>query len=105
MYCIVLYCFLRTASLKKKIKALYVASPNPFKEVEDFIKEAVPRYNLELIRIDGEIRSALFQLKKVWSEALLYVVSRAATFAAYSSQHSHCIALLLPPDPSPAPPT
>jgi len=38
--------------------------------VEDFIKEAVSRYNLELIRINGEIRAALCQLKKVWSEAL-----------------------------------
>ena len=74
LYCIVL-CFpieLRTASLKnKKIKALYITSPNPFKDVEEFIEDAVSRYNIELIRINGEIRSALSQLKEVWSEALL----------------------------------
>ena len=61
----------RNASTKdKKIKALYVASSNPFKEVEEFIASSVSRYNLELIRISGEIRVALSQLKEVRGQVL-----------------------------------
>jgi FAD synthetase len=61
---------LYSLSLKRRgkannlIKALYVASPNSFTEVETFIDACVARYNLDLIKIPGSIRSALCALKE-----------------------------------------
>jgi FAD synthetase len=46
-----------------KIKVLYISSENPFKEVDTFIKESIERYNLHMIKIPGQIREALHELK------------------------------------------
>ncbi|CAI2180056.1 16928_t:CDS:2 [Funneliformis geosporum] len=41
------------------IQAVYITHPNPFLEVEEFVKECVNRYGLDLITIEGPMKSAL----------------------------------------------
>ncbi|RIA89860.1 hypothetical protein C1645_771250 [Glomus cerebriforme] len=41
------------------IQALYITSPNPFPEVEEFVKECIDRYCLDLITIEGDMKPAL----------------------------------------------
>jgi FAD synthetase len=42
-----------------KIQALYITHPNPFPEVEEFIKECVDRYFLDMITIEDQMKLAL----------------------------------------------
>lgn len=46
-----------------KINALYIRYDSPFPEAEEFIQETTKRYNLNLITVQGNIKSALQGLK------------------------------------------
>ena len=41
------------------IQTVYIKHPNPFPEVEGFVKECIDQYGLDLITIEGPMKSAL----------------------------------------------
>lgn len=53
-----------TNGRKIRMKALYVRSKEPFKEMEDFVELCVKRYKLEIITYDAPIREALLKLQR-----------------------------------------
>ncbi len=50
-------------SFAGKLNALYVQSDSPFPEAEDFISECTEKYNLNVIKINSNIKKALEFLK------------------------------------------
>ncbi|KAF8314008.1 adenine nucleotide alpha hydrolases-like protein [Clavulina sp. PMI_390] len=47
------------ASSLPKLRSIYITSDHPFPEIEEFVEESCVRYNLDLVRIGGDIKEAL----------------------------------------------
>ena len=54
----------KLSSPPQQLKALYIRYDSPFPQAEEFISETTERYNLNLITMTGNIKSALKTLKE-----------------------------------------
>ncbi|KAG8984757.1 3'-phosphoadenosine 5'-phosphosulfate sulfotransferase [Tulasnella sp. JGI-2019a] len=54
-----------TKYLLPVIKSVYITVPAPFDQVEAFVDESIIRYNLDLIRIEGPMKSGLAQYLEI----------------------------------------
>ncbi len=67
---VILHLWLAALKLKypryqEKPVALYIKTANPFEEAEDFIKQTVKQYNIDLIVIQSKMKEALIQLQEL----------------------------------------
>lgn len=58
------HAFLQKQQWKGKLDALYIEEPDPFTEVEEFMREAEKSYNINLVKIKGPMKSALSEFLK-----------------------------------------
>ncbi|KAF9195646.1 3'-phosphoadenosine 5'-phosphosulfate sulfotransferase [Haplosporangium sp. Z 11] len=61
-------------SQRYPIPSIYVTDENPFGQVERFVDDEIERYNLDLIRIPGPMKKALFEYKALKNDIMAIMV-------------------------------
>ncbi|KAG8934210.1 3'-phosphoadenosine 5'-phosphosulfate sulfotransferase [Tulasnella sp. 418] len=57
-----------------RIKTVYVQCPSPFPQVESFVDDSIPRYNLDLSRISGSMKEALAEYMEIEKESRITAI-------------------------------